>query len=96
MAASICTALVTMALLSHRSRSPGVERGHDAGGGGVVVAERIADRHDGLADGEIVGIGEFRDFQIARRIVELDHGQIGGGVGADTFAEWTAPLASVT
>ena len=68
-------------VIGHGHRA--VERGHDAGGGGVVVAERIADRHDGLADGEIVGIGEFRDFQIARRIVELDHGQIGGGVGAD-------------
>ena len=62
-AASICTALVTMVVVvvsEHGHRA--VERGHDAGGGGVVVAERIADRHDGLADGEIVGIGEFRDF----------------------------------
>ena len=72
---------VVIVVIGHGHRA--VERGNDADGCGVIVAERIADGHHGFAHGKIVGIGKFCGFQIARRIVEFDYGQIGGGVGAD-------------
>ena len=72
---------VVVVVIGHGHRA--VERGNDADGCGVIVAERVADGHHGFAHGKIVGIGKFRGLQITRRIVELDYGQIGGGVGAD-------------
>ncbi len=83
MAASIWTALVTISCCYHRRGDRAVQGGHDAGGGGVVIAERVADGHHVLADGELVGVGEFHSLQVARRVVELDDRKIGGGIGAD-------------
>ena len=59
-----------------------VQRGDDAGGHGAVVAERIADGHDRLTWRQAVGIRECDGRQVFRRIVELDHGEIGRGIGA--------------
>ena len=72
---------LVVVVVGHGHRA--VQGGDDAGGGGVVVAERVADGHHVLADGELVGIGEFHGLEVARRVVELDDRKIGGGVSAD-------------
>ena len=77
-------------VIGHGDRT--VQRGHDAGGGGVVIAQRVADGHDVLADGELVGVGEFHSLQVARRVVELDDRQVGGGVGADHLSGVHLPV----
>ena len=75
---------LVIVVVGHGHRA--VQGGDDAGGGGVVVAERVADSHHVLADGELVGIGKFDGLETARRVVEFDYGKVGGGVGADELS----------
>ena len=55
---------------------------HDTGGHGVGEAERVADCDHGLSDHEVVGTSHFDRGQGAVGL-QLQHGQIGVGVGAD-------------
>ena len=67
-------------VVHHADRT--VQRGDDAGGRRVVVAQRVADGHNRLADRERIRIGEFDRNQPVGGIIQLDDRQIGGGVGA--------------
>src|SRR5450830_1167316 len=75
-AASTWMALVT-------TGSAPVEGGDDARRHGAVQAERVADRHHGLADGDCVRVAERRRHQVLRSVGQRDHCQVGGGIGAD-------------
>ncbi len=55
---------------------------HDARCDGLLKAERAADGHNPLADGQLVGIGEL-DGGKAAGIAQLHHGNVAAGIGAD-------------
>ena len=54
---------------------------HDAGGNGLLEAERAADGHDPLADDELVGVADL-DGRKAAGILGLDDRDVGAGIAA--------------
>src|SRR6185436_4798689 len=60
-----------------------VERADDAGRDGALEAERAADGDDAGAHEDVVGVGELQRVQLGLRRVDLDHGDVGRGVGPD-------------
>ena len=59
-----------------------VEGADDAGGDGAGQAERVADGHDRVADGDLVGVADRDRGEVARGVLDRDDGQVGRGVGA--------------
>ncbi len=66
-------------------------RRHDAGRHGAAQAERIADRHHGLANAQLGGVAELHGRQ---RLVALDleHGEIGLLVSTQQFGRQLAAV----
>jgi len=59
-----------------------VEGRDDARSHGVVETQRVPDGHHRITHLNRTQIGEPHDLQISREFVQLDHGKVGGGVGA--------------
>ena len=69
-------------------------RRDDAGGDGMVEAERAADGQHPVADVELVRISPLGlDLQVR---LDLEHGQVGLGVGTDQPAGTSSPGPSRT
>ena len=66
-----------------RRADDALERAHDPGRDGAVVAERVADRDHRVADADGVGVAERQRRQRPRVRVDLQHRDVGRGVGAD-------------
>src|SRR4051794_35051668 len=62
-----------------------VERGDDALGDRPLQAERAADGDGGLAWDDLAGVGDGERLEAARDLagIDLEHGEVGRGVGAD-------------
>ena len=55
--------------------------GHDARGDGLLEPEGAAQRHNPLADGQVVGVAKLHNRKTAG-VLGLQHGHVGGGIGA--------------
>jgi hypothetical protein len=60
-----------------------VKRADDPAREGVLEAERAADRDDGVSDQHGVRVGERKRVELRGGRVDLDHGEVGRGIGAD-------------
>ncbi len=60
-----------------------LERAHDSGRDRAVLAERVADRDDGVADVHQVRVAELQRRQRARLGLDLEHRDVGARVAAD-------------
>ena len=58
-------------------------RAHDPGRDGAVEPERVADRDDRVAHGDLVGVAELKRGECARGGVHAQHCEVRGRVGAD-------------
>ena len=58
-------------------------RRDDARRDGEVVAERVADGHDGLADGHVVGVAERQRVEVDLARIDLDDRDVAADVDAD-------------
>ena len=65
------------------SGDPTLKRAHDSGGDGALEAEGIADRNDRVADVDRVGIAERQRPESARLRVDLEDGDVRGGIAPD-------------
>ena len=55
--------------------------GHDARGDGLLEPEGAAQRHNPLADGQVVGVAKLHNRKTAG-VLGLQHGHVGRGIGA--------------
>ena len=58
-----------------------MQRRDDAGGHGAAQRERVADRHDPIADARPGRVAELHERQTGR--LDLEQRQVGGGIAAD-------------
>ncbi len=66
-----------------RRRDLALLRRHDPGGHRARVAERVADRHDGVADLDVGAVAERQRLELGVVGIDLEHRDVGRGVGAD-------------